>query len=174
MTRGAAHAIMATGLFVIAVNLTPAIQGTPVQRAVKVARDSILCTSSASARQRRACARLDSIVTTTAVPDFDFVSVLFAAPGITPVAGDTVTVCARVERDGRAFVGYPAIRLTQLGDSAAFVTRFGNPVRRMCEGAFQAVGFPVPVDSVPVTWTAGWVRIGDGRRWLPFPVNVRP
>lgn len=94
-----------------------------------------------------------------------------------PVAGvDTVTVCARIHYQNHANkVGWPAVRVQFIGDSARIVTRGGNSMTQMCGPALEHLMHVAPNDSVPIVWEAKWftIRLEDGttrRRLLPFAV----
>lgn len=84
-----------------------------------------------------------------------------------PTLGDTVKVNARV--------GWPAIRVRLMGDSATFFARGGNALADMCNPAVKRWGETVTTDSVTaprVSWrlVQVQVRVADGSlrmQWRP-------
>jgi len=120
---------------------------------------------------RRFINRVDSIANARATPNLTWLSSVAYNSGHQGFANDgvdTVTVCAHVKRyDGRDFVGYPALRLRVIGDSAAFGVREGNPLLSMCGPALQRIGKAWPSDSIKVVWTWGWIKYGEVRKWRP-------
>lgn len=152
-------------------------QDTPVQKQVKVARDSILCTASASKRQQRACARLDSIIVTPLALPVATCTLPACNPGspgnisysintfraIEAFATDT-TLCGVVESmDGTRGLTWPPIAIRWVGDSASWVGRDGNvPLTSKCATAIAATGSDTT--RVPVSWVGFWMVDVNGRR----------
>lgn len=135
---------------------------TPIQRQIKVARDSILCTGSASQRQQRACKRLDSLIVNppSVVVSAHYQSGVYGAAA--PNA-DTVTVCGKLHfPDHSERIIWPAVRIRIIGDSAVMGLRGGNPLWQMC---FQ--GAVTPKDSVVAMWSLEWQTLDGRRRLLP-------
>lgn len=85
---------------------------------------------------------------------------------------DTVTVCAVVTKaDSSRKIGWPPVRMLQIGDSAIAGTRGGNPLRQMC----AVVDSLVPAtDSVPVTWALTWLTYNGVRKLRPIAYPTPP
>jgi hypothetical protein len=161
--------------------VTPAVsqaQLTPWQRQVKVARDSVLCTGSASARQKRACKRLDSLVVTpvavarvvaTPAPAPSYAARLYydsPTMYMPPDGASVVTVCAVIEdAAGVRWIAWPPLRVTLVGaDSVSFV---GNEAFN-CSFALAAER----LDTAPgrtVVWSLVRFTLNGREVWRPFP-----
>jgi len=90
-----------------------------------------------------------------------------------PAAGvDTVTVCAVVTwSTGARKIGWPPVRIRQVGDSATMGARGGNPLRQMCAVVDSLV--PAP-DSIPVTWSLAWLTYNGARKLRPLAFVTPP
>ncbi len=90
-----------------------------------------------------------------------------AYPGV-----DTVTVCAVVAyADSSRKIGWPPLRMLQIGDSATAALRGGNPLRQMCGVVDSLVAAP---DSIPVTWSLTWLTYAGVRKLRPIAYVTPP
>lgn len=143
-------------------------------RVVKVARDSVNCTSTAAARQRRACRRLDSLRTALLTPP----PVVVPPPVVTPppVIGDSMPspVYAQLPRDSVVVDPAPTVSTKQIAAGTALgpvmAAAVAGDVICLASGSYGPVTFPKRADS-------GWVTVrpcAPDSTWAVPGSRIRP
>ena len=170
LASGPRHYLLAAVLALASCLQTPLFAQTAkdsaIARTVKASRDSILCTTSASLRQQRACVRLDSLRTALlAPPPAPIISVVLTA------TRDTVTAAGTPGHLSFLTVQIKNAIFTVIGDSAlvtlnptGLLSLWWNPNARRWE-VYNATGSGTVIATATysgVSSTYAFVAVGPG------------